>query len=318
MSNRVLLKKSSVSAKIPLSGDLEYGELALNYIDGKLYFKTAINTIEYFGSTSNVAMAVMAQRHQEYTATASQTTFIIINGYNVGTVQVFANGIALASSDYSATNGYNVVLNDARVINDNIIIWYANAAGGISLPNQIGNSGKYLTTDGTSTYWIDGVGLSLPNQTGNSGKYLTTNGTNAYWSDGGGGGVTLIEMQDYINSLFNNLINADGGSSSIESGSITIDSGDAASEIFPLTLDGGFGGNIEQVYINGGNPSTVYFDEILDGGSPSSSSFSTIIDGGNIEQANGGNPSTVYFDVILDGGSPSSSSFSTIIDGGTP
>lgn len=49
-----------------------------------------------------------------------------------------------------------------------------------NLPSQTSNSGKYLTTDGTTTSWatVD----ALPSQTGNSGKYLTTNGTTASWS----------------------------------------------------------------------------------------------------------------------------------------
>jgi hypothetical protein len=47
-------------------------------------------------------------------------------------------------------------------------------------PSQTGNSGKYLTTNGSSTSWatVD----ALPSQTGNSGKYLTTDGTNASWA----------------------------------------------------------------------------------------------------------------------------------------
>ena len=52
MSNQVLLKKSSVGAKVPVAGDLTYGELALNYADGKLYFKDSSNTIQFLGSSS--------------------------------------------------------------------------------------------------------------------------------------------------------------------------------------------------------------------------------------------------------------------------
>lgn len=48
------------------------------------------------------------------------------------------------------------------------------------VPSQTGNSGKYLTTDGTTSSW--GVVDALPSQTGNAGKYLTTNGTAASWS----------------------------------------------------------------------------------------------------------------------------------------
>lgn len=48
------------------------------------------------------------------------------------------------------------------------------------LPSQTGNSGKFLTTDGTDASWatVD----ALPSQTGNSGKFLTTNGTAASWA----------------------------------------------------------------------------------------------------------------------------------------
>ena len=49
MANRVLLKKSSVGAKVPLFTDLEFGELALNYADGKLYFKKSDGTtVDFF------------------------------------------------------------------------------------------------------------------------------------------------------------------------------------------------------------------------------------------------------------------------------
>ena len=49
------------------------------------------------------------------------------------------------------------------------------------VPSQTGNSGKYLTTDGTTSSWasVD----ALPSQSGNSGKYLTTNGSAASWAN---------------------------------------------------------------------------------------------------------------------------------------
>lgn len=48
MANKIVLKKSSVAAKVPVAGDLDFGELAINYTDGKLYFKKADNTIDAF------------------------------------------------------------------------------------------------------------------------------------------------------------------------------------------------------------------------------------------------------------------------------
>ena len=49
------------------------------------------------------------------------------------------------------------------------------------LPSQSGQNGKYLKTDGSSASWenVD----TLPSQTSQSGKYLTTNGTTASWSE---------------------------------------------------------------------------------------------------------------------------------------
>jgi hypothetical protein len=44
MSNNIILKKSSVTSKVPLTTDLTFGELALNYADGKLYYKKADGT----------------------------------------------------------------------------------------------------------------------------------------------------------------------------------------------------------------------------------------------------------------------------------
>jgi hypothetical protein len=57
MANKVLLKKSSVVAKVPTTSDLDYGELALNYADGKLYYKNASNTIAYIANGSGSGTA---------------------------------------------------------------------------------------------------------------------------------------------------------------------------------------------------------------------------------------------------------------------
>ena len=103
------------------------------------------------------------------------------------------------------TNGYILTANSSAT---NGVEW---AAAPISLPSQTGNSGKYLTTDGTTASWATiaadiesvtaGTGLTgggtsgavtvsldttsiyvVPSQTGNSGKYLTTNGTVSSWA----------------------------------------------------------------------------------------------------------------------------------------
>jgi hypothetical protein len=56
----------------------------------------------------------------------------------------------------------------------------ANAAFNALAPSQSTNSGKYLTTNGTTTSWatVD----ALPSQATHSGQYLTTNGSTASWA----------------------------------------------------------------------------------------------------------------------------------------
>lgn len=54
----IKLKKSSVVGKVPLVGDLTYGELAINYADGKLYYKNSSNEIKSFVDSDLVSSLV--------------------------------------------------------------------------------------------------------------------------------------------------------------------------------------------------------------------------------------------------------------------
>ena len=41
MTTKILLKRSNVASTQPAPGDVAFGELAINYEDGILYYKTA-------------------------------------------------------------------------------------------------------------------------------------------------------------------------------------------------------------------------------------------------------------------------------------
>ena len=69
---------------------------------------------------------------------------------------------------------------DILIYNSASSIW-VNSVLPVSLPDQTGNSGLYLTTNGASASWANVD--SLPDQTGNNGKFLTTNGASASWDD---------------------------------------------------------------------------------------------------------------------------------------
>jgi len=57
MPANIKLKKSSVPAKVPLDSDLAYGELALNFADGRLFYKNSSNEIKSFIDSDNIASA---------------------------------------------------------------------------------------------------------------------------------------------------------------------------------------------------------------------------------------------------------------------
>lgn len=50
MSASITIKKSAVGGRVPQAADLTYGELALNYADGLLYFKNSSNAVKSFVS----------------------------------------------------------------------------------------------------------------------------------------------------------------------------------------------------------------------------------------------------------------------------
>jgi len=53
MTANIKLKKSSIAGRIPTVSDLQYGEIAINYADGRLYFKTDTNDIRHFSSNDS-------------------------------------------------------------------------------------------------------------------------------------------------------------------------------------------------------------------------------------------------------------------------
>ncbi len=54
MSNTIKLKRSGASSQIPSS--LEYGELALNYADGKMFYKNSSGNVVEFPATESLSI----------------------------------------------------------------------------------------------------------------------------------------------------------------------------------------------------------------------------------------------------------------------
>jgi hypothetical protein len=107
-------------------------------------------------------------RRQSYNATSGQTVFTTTVSFIDTYEQVFFNGLLLLrTTDYTTSNNNTVTLVSAAAAGDIIEVVTVtnlnstntytqaeiNAAILVAVPSQTGNSGKYLTTNGSSTSW---------------------------------------------------------------------------------------------------------------------------------------------------------------------
>jgi hypothetical protein len=56
MANTIKIKNSGTASAVPTS--LEYGELGLNYADGKIYFKNSSNVITDYSTVAAAAITI--------------------------------------------------------------------------------------------------------------------------------------------------------------------------------------------------------------------------------------------------------------------
>ena len=80
---KVLLKKSSVSSNAPGTGDLDYGELAINYADGRLYYKNSSNQIKNFVDSDVVITQINARTPLVLDTTPQLGGTLDANGNNI-------------------------------------------------------------------------------------------------------------------------------------------------------------------------------------------------------------------------------------------
>ena len=166
MGNKIILKNSSVAAKVPQSGDLEYGELALNYKDGKLWYKNDSNVITQLntGLTGTVPVA---------------------NG-GTGLTSIAALSVPVANT----ANTYTTVTasaNQSIRVNAGGTAWeaYTPAAGGsgtvtsvaATVPSFLSISGSPITTSGTLAITYSGTALPVLN--GGTGQTTTQDAINS-------------------------------------------------------------------------------------------------------------------------------------------
>ena len=190
MANTIKVKQSAVASKVPTTGDLVLGELALNTYDGKLYAKKDNGTasvIEIGASggsgTVTTASVVSANGFAGTVATATTTPAITISTSITGVLK--GNGTAIsaatAGTDYVAPAGALGTPSSGTLTNCTFPTLNQNTSGtaaGLSATLAVSSGGTSLTTL-TANNVILGNGTSAPTfvAPGTSGNLLTSNGT---------------------------------------------------------------------------------------------------------------------------------------------
>ena len=239
MSNRVLLKKSSVAAKVPLTSDLEYGELAINYNDEKIYFKNSSGAVKAFSAAATVSSVSLSlpaiftvsgsplTTSGTLTATlANATANTVFAGLDAATGTPAFRALVSADlpSSYSPTGTLTLgTANQTTTMLGNISAITSNQTVTLS---PTGSTGTVTIAPVTLTGNINNMNIGA-----------TTRGTGAFTTFGATGVVTVA-------TTTNNQSYSTTGA-----GTITISSG---------TL-----GSIDNMTIGGTTPAVVNFSQLV-------------------------------------------------------
>jgi predicted heme/steroid binding protein len=143
----------------------------------------SINGVSYDLSADRswtIGPTIYSRGLQKFTATSGQTTFTITNGYTVGLVDVYRNGVKLDNAlEFTASNGTTVVLTDAAALNDVIEVY---KYGSEYIPNNALRTVSTFTATGGQTTFSVTYSVGLIDVFYNGAKlaaaeYTATNGT---------------------------------------------------------------------------------------------------------------------------------------------
>lgn len=241
MANKILHKRSSVQGKVPLTGDLDLGELAINTRDGKLYLKKddgIASIVEVSYNDAYARAALSAGTGVSYNNTTGQISI----GQAVGTTDsvTFANltvtGNFHVDGTVTSVNSTSMVVEDKNIElgkNDSPTDITADG-GGITL---VGTTDKTFNWYDATDAWTSSEHLDLA-----SGKVYRIGGVNVLSGTALGAGVTSSSLTSVgtitAGTWKGTVIDPQYGGTGINNAGKTITLGGnfATSGAFPATL----------------------------------------------------------------------------------
>jgi hypothetical protein len=195
---KIILKKSNVTNKVPVVGDLDFGELALNYTDGKLWYKNNSNVITQLNAL--VGTVPVSQGGTGLTA--------------IGALSVVVANSANTYTTVAATAGQSIRVNTGGTA------WEAFTPSGSGTVTSVGLSAPALFTvtnspvTGSGTLTLSYSGSALPVANGGTGltsytlnsiPYASATGTLATNGNLTFNGTTLTVAPAFSNILVNDV-----------------------------------------------------------------------------------------------------------------
>ena len=168
MANKIVLKKSSVAAKVPLSADLEVGEIAVNLADQKLYSKKTDGTVILVGSAAGGVDSVNGQTGVVVLDAADVGAVGTITSSD-GSINVVTTGstvdIAVSEASPASTLLGSVRNQTGATLTKGTVVYISGATGNKALVSK-----AIATSDATSAQTYGVITTDLAN---NANGYVT-------------------------------------------------------------------------------------------------------------------------------------------------
>ena len=159
MAQNIQLKRSALSGKVPDTGSLTLGELAINTYDGKIFFKKSgsIESVESIVTTNSITTGSI-----RLIGTGSFSSLQVNNTLTVNHGETIVSGSALVTSDLTVLGAVNARQFNISVISSSVLFESGSSNFGNTLDDIHSFTGSVEVTGSvTATTFVgDGSGLT--------------------------------------------------------------------------------------------------------------------------------------------------------------
>lgn len=159
MAQNIQLKRSALSGKVPDTGSLTLGELAINTYDGKIFFKKSgsIESVESIVTTNSITTGSI-----RLIGTGSFSSLQVNNTLTVNHGETIVSGSALVTSDLTVLGAVNARQFNISVISSSVLFESGSSNFGNTSDDIHSFTGSVEVTGSvTATTFVgDGSGLT--------------------------------------------------------------------------------------------------------------------------------------------------------------